>query len=79
MRDSLWQAVLLTVLVIFAFLADTRAALVVSVSIPLAFLASLMVLWFSPYTMDMVTLTGMIIAMGMVVDASVVVLETARH
>ena len=80
MRDSLWQAVLLTVLVIFAFLADTRAALVVSVSIPLAFLASLMVLWFSPYTMDMVTLTGMIIAVGMVVDASVVVLENIyRH
>jgi multidrug efflux pump subunit AcrB len=79
MRDSLWQAVLLTVLVIFAFLADTRAAVVVSVSIPLAFLASLMVLWFSPYTMDMVTLTGMIIAVG-VVDASVVVLENIyRH
>lgn len=75
MRNSLWQAVLLTVLVIFAFLADMRAALVVSVSIPLAFLASLMVLWFSPFTMNMVTLTGMIIAVGMVVDASVVVLE----
>lgn len=80
MRDSLWQAVLLTVLVIFAFLADMRAAVVVSVSIPLAFLASLVVLWFSPYTMNMVTLTGMIISVGMVVDASVVVLESIyRH
>jgi len=80
MRNSLWQAVLLTVLVIFAFLADMRAAVVVSVSIPLAFLASLVVLWFSPYTMNMVTLTGMIVAVGMVVDASVVVLENIyRH
>ncbi|MBL7178611.1 MAG: efflux RND transporter permease subunit [Desulfobacterales bacterium] len=80
MRNSLGQAVLLTVLVIFAFLADLRAAVVVSVSIPLAFLASLMVLWFSPYTMNMVTLTGMIIAVGLVVDASVVVLENIyRH
>ncbi|MFW6107007.1 MAG: efflux RND transporter permease subunit, partial [bacterium] len=75
MRNSLWLAVLLTVLVIFTFLADMRAAVVVSVSIPLAFLASLAVLWFSPYTMNMVTLTGMIISVGMVVDASVVVLE----
>ncbi|MGQ9650097.1 MAG: efflux RND transporter permease subunit [Phycisphaerae bacterium] len=80
MRSSLWQAVVLTVLVIFVFLADMRAALVVSVSIPLAFLASLVVLWFSPYTLNMVTLSGLIISVGMVVDASIVVLENIyRH
>jgi len=80
MRGSLVQAVILTVLVIFVFLADTRAAVVVSVSIPLAFLASLVVLWFSPYTLNMVTLSGMIISVGMVVDASIVVLENIyRH
>ncbi len=67
-------------LVIFVFLADMRAAVVVSVSIPLAFLASLVVLWFSPYTMNMVTLSGLIISVGMVVDASIVVLENIyRH
>lgn len=80
MRASLIQAVLLTVLVIFLFLADTRAAIVVSVSIPLAFLSSLVLLWFSPYTLNMVTLSGLIIAVGMVVDASVVMLENIyRH
>jgi len=80
MRTSLVQAVALTVLVIFLFLADLRAAVVVSVSIPLAFMTSLVVLWFSPYTLNMVTLSGLIIAVGMVVDASVVVLENIyRH
>jgi multidrug efflux pump subunit AcrB len=80
LRSSLIQAVVLTVLVIFIFLDDMRAAVVVSVSIPLAFLASLVVLWFSPYTMNMVTLTGLIISVGMVVDASIVVLENIyRH
>lgn len=80
MRTSLVQAIILTVLVIFIFLADTRAAVVVSVSIPLAFLASLAVLWFSPYTLNMVTLSGLIISVGMVVDASIVVLENIyRH
>ncbi len=80
MRMSLVQAVILTVIVIFVFLADLRAALVVSVSIPLAFLTSLVVLWFSPFTLNMVTLSGLIIAVGMVVDASVVVLENIyRH
>jgi len=80
MRQSLVQATILTVLIIFVFLADVRAAIVVSVSIPLAFLSSLVVLWFSPYTLNMVTLSGLIIAVGMVVDASVVVLENIyRH
>ncbi len=80
MRKSLMQAIFFTVIVIFVFLADMRAALIVSVSIPLAFLSSLAVLWFSPFTLNMVTLSGLIIAVGMVVDASVVVLENIhRH
>jgi multidrug efflux pump subunit AcrB len=80
MRVSLLQAIILTVAVIFLFLADMRAAVIVSVSIPLAFLASLVVLWFSPYTLNMVTLSGLIISVGMVVDASIVVLENIyRH
>ena len=80
MRLSIVQAVALTVAVIFLFLADTRAALVVSVSIPLAFLFTLGVLWLTPLTLNMVTLTGLIVAIGMVVDSSVVALENIyRH
>ncbi|MDF7800069.1 efflux RND transporter permease subunit [Pontiellaceae bacterium B1224] len=75
MRSSVYQAVLLTIFIILIFLADVRAALAISISIPLAFLSALVVLWFSPYTMNMVTLSGVIIAVGMVVDASIVVLE----
>ena len=80
MVRSIAQAVLLTVAVIFLFLADTRAALVAGVSLPLSFLFSLAVLWFTPYTLNMITLTGLIVATGLVVDSSVVVLENIyRH
>ena len=75
MRSSVYQAVLLTIFIILIFLADVRAALAISLSIPMAFLTALVVLWFSPYTLNMVTLSGVIIAVGMVVDASIVVLE----
>ncbi len=75
MRASVYQAVLLTIFIILIFLADARAALAISLSIPMAFLTALVVLWFSPYTLNMVTLSGIIIAVGMVVDASIVVLE----
>ena len=81
MRNCIIQAIILTVVVIFLFLADLRAALVVSISIPLAFLFTLSVIWLSPLRLNMVTLTGMIVAVGMVVDASVVALENIyrRH
>ncbi len=80
MRSSLIQAMLLTIFIIFVFLADKRAAAIISVSIPMSFLFSLAILKFSPYTMNMVTLSGLIIAVGMVVDASIVVLENIyRH
>ncbi len=80
MRSSLIQAIFLTIAVIFIFLADMRTALIVSVSIPTAFLFSLVILWFSPFTLNMVTLSGLIISVGMVVDASIVVLENIfRH
>ncbi len=77
---SIIQAVLFTVAVIFFFLAETRAALVAGISIPLSFLFTLALLWFTPYTLNMVTLSGLIVATGMVVDASVVALENIyRH
>ncbi len=80
MRSSLLQAVALTIAVIFVFLADMRAAVVVAVSLPMAFLIGLVVLWFSPYTLNMVTLSAMIISVGLVVDGSIVVLENIyRH
>ncbi len=80
MRSSLNQAIIMTVLIIFLFLADRKSALIISISIPLSFLFSFMVLKFTPYTLNMVTLSGLIISVGMVVDASIVVLENIyRH
>lgn len=80
MRSSVYQAVLLTILVILIFLADPRAALTVSLGIPLSFLGALAFLWFSPYTLNMVTLSGLVIAVGLVLDAAIVVMEnTYRH
>jgi len=80
MRTSILESIILTVIIIFIFLADTRTATIISVSIPMSFLVTFMVLKFSPYTLNMVTLSGLIIATGMVVDASIVVLENIyRH
>jgi multidrug efflux pump subunit AcrB len=75
MNDSLISAIWLTMLIILVMLAEWRAALIVGTAIPLAFLTTLAALFFTDYTLNMVTLTGLIISVGMVVDASIVVVE----
>ncbi len=75
MTDSLFSAVWLTMLVVLFMLLDWRTSLIIGVSIPLSFLSTFAFLLFSGYTLNMVTLSGLIIAVGMVVDASIVVVE----
>ncbi|HEY9072394.1 MAG TPA: efflux RND transporter permease subunit, partial [Candidatus Ozemobacteraceae bacterium] len=75
MRDSLFSAIWLTMLVVLVFLVEIRTSLIIGISIPLSFLTALAFLGFTSYTLNMVTLTGLIVAVGMVVDASVVVVE----
>ena len=75
MTDSLFSAVWLTMLIVFVMLLEWRTSLIIGVSIPLSFLTTFAYLYFSGYTLNMVTLSGLIIAVGMVVDASIVVVE----
>jgi multidrug efflux pump subunit AcrB len=80
MRSSLYSSILLTVVIIFLFLADLRSSFIALVSIPLSFLFSLAGLGFTGYTLNVVTLSGLILATGMVVDATVVIVENInRH
>ncbi len=80
MKDALFSAVWLTMLVVLLLLQNARASAVVGISIPLSFLSAFAFLYFTPFTLNMVTLSGLIIAVGMVVDASIVVVENVyRH
>jgi multidrug efflux pump subunit AcrB len=80
MKGALVSAVWLTMLVVFVLLLEARTSLVIGLSIPLSFLSAFAFLWFTPFTLNMVTLSGLIIAVGMVVDASIVVAENVfRH
>lgn len=80
MQGALFSAIWLTMLIVFILLQSLRTSIVVGVSIPLSFLSAFAFLYFTPFTINMVTLSGLIIAVGMVVDASIVVVENAyRH
>lgn len=68
------------ILVIFGFLRGWRATLVAATSIPLSLLVTLLVLYRAGITLNVLTLGAMMIAIGRVVDDSIVVLENiTRH
>lgn len=75
MLGSVWQALFLAAIIIFLFLGSLNRGLVVAVSMPLSFLLTFAGMKLFAIEVNMVTLTAIILAVGMVVDGSVVVLE----
>src|SRR5215467_7755882 len=69
---------LLTGLMVLLFLRDWRTALVVVVNIPLAILAAAIALWASGLTVNMMTLGGLALAVGILVDEATVVVENVH-
>ncbi|MFF1484999.1 efflux RND transporter permease subunit [Streptomyces sp. NPDC058319] len=70
---------LFAVLVILVFLASLRSTLVTAVSIPLSVVITLIVLWTRDLSLNVLTLGALTIAIGRVVDDSIVVLENIRR
>jgi hydrophobic/amphiphilic exporter-1 (mainly G- bacteria), HAE1 family len=75
-EEALVGAVL-AILVIFAFLRSLRATLVTAVSLPTSVLAALLFSWADDLTLNIITLAGLTIAVGRVVDDAIVVLENS--
>jgi HAE1 family hydrophobic/amphiphilic exporter-1 len=75
-EEALVGAVL-AILVIFAFLRSMRATLVTAVSLPTSVLAALLFSWVDNLTLNIITLAGLTIAVGRVVDDAIVVLENS--
>lgn len=66
---------LLAVITLFLFLHNIRSTVIIGLSIPLSLMIALMIMAFSGMTLNILTLTGLTIAIGMIVDASIVMLE----
>ncbi|WP_066951345.1 efflux RND transporter permease subunit [Microtetraspora fusca] len=67
------------VLVILVFLLSVRSTIVTAVSIPLSVVMALIALWVGDYSLNMLTLGALTIAVGRVVDDSIVVLENIKR
>ncbi len=79
LQRELVQALALIAVVILLFLQSLRGTLIVSVAIPLSFAITLVVLYACGQTLNAITLGGLTLAMGRLVDNAVVVLESIHR
>jgi multidrug efflux pump len=77
---TLAEALALVVLVIFLFLRSFRATLIPLVTIPVSLIGAFFIMWLMGFTINVLTLLGIVLAVGLVVDDAIVVLENIhRH
>jgi multidrug efflux pump len=81
--DEVWktlgEAAILVVLVIYIFLGSWRATLIPAVTVPICLLATFAILWFLGFSINLLTLLALVLAIGLVVDDAIVVLENVYH
>jgi len=77
---TIFEAIALVILVIFLFLRNWRATLVPLVTIPVALIGSLALMWGLGFSINTITLLAFVLAIGLVVDDAIVMLENIyRH
>lgn len=76
---TLAEAAVLVVLVIFLFLGSWRATLIPAVTVPICLLGAFAVLWMFGFSINLLTLLAFVLAIGLVVDDAIVVLENVYH
>ncbi len=80
MTSTILVAVILTIFVVFLFLAHLRQAAIIALSIPVAFLMTFALMLAADIELNMVTMSAIILSIGLLVDDGIVVLENvARH
>lgn len=74
--QTLVLGVLLSMLVLFIFFGDFKASLIVGSSMPISLMATMIFMSFAGFSLNIVTMGALVIAIGMMVDSSIVVLES---
>ncbi len=80
LKEHLFTGTLLAALIVFIFLRSIRSTLIIATAIPVSLLGAIAVMYFSGYTFNSMTLLGLLLLIGVVVDDAIVVLENIfRH
>jgi multidrug efflux pump len=77
--QTLFEAILLVVVVMFVFLQSWRATLIPAIAVPVVLLGTFGVLAVAGFTINTLTLFGMVLAIGLLVDDAIVVVENVER
>ncbi len=69
------MAVVISTVILFIFFGDVKGSLIVATSIPISILAALVMMWAMGYSFNVITLSSIVLGVGMMVDNSIVILE----
>ncbi|MDR1177931.1 MAG: efflux RND transporter permease subunit [Spirochaetaceae bacterium] len=69
----------LAILILFVFLRSIKPTLIIGVSIPISIMITIMLMYFAGLTLNLMTLAGLVLGVGMLVDNSIVILENIYH
>lgn len=78
-KESLIISAILVILIIFLFLGTVRASLIPALTVPISLMGSFIVLYMMKYSVNILTLLALVLAIGMVVDDTIVVLENIHR
>lgn len=79
-KSTIWESIFLVVGVVFLFLRSMRASLVPLVTIPVSLIGTLFLMYLLGFSINKFTLLAMVLAIGLVVDDAIVILENIhRH
>ena len=77
--ETLFEAVILVFLVMFLFLQNWRATLIPTIAIPVVLLGTLAIMYVTGFSLNTLTLFGMVLAIGLLVDDAIVVVENVER
>ncbi|AGF79081.1 hydrophobe/amphiphile efflux-1 (HAE1) family transporter [Desulfocapsa sulfexigens DSM 10523] len=78
-EETLWIAIVLVLVVIFVFLQDWRATLIPVITIPVSLIGTFAAMGLIGFSINMITLFGIVLAIGIVVDDAIVVVENTMR
>ncbi len=78
-QQTIFLAIILVVMVIFLFLRDWRTTIIPVVVIPVALVGAFFIMFLANFSINVLTLLGIVLAIGLVVDDAIVVVENIYH
>lgn len=73
--NTVWQGALFAVIVLMFYLWDIKSVFIISISIPISVISTFILMYFFNITINVISLSGLVLGVGMMVDNSIVVLE----